>query len=143
MYSHKQIAWVILGISTWIISFTLLAIYLVGAITGLVLFLAFVVLVAFLFHGMTVQVNDNTIKWGFAFGWFGQTRSIDEIESYRAVSNSWRHGIGIRISHDGWVYAANGFSAVELVLDDETCIRLGTNDQAGLIAALDKQKNSA
>jgi hypothetical protein len=41
------------------------------------------------------------------------------------------------------VYSAHGFKAVELVLQDDTKIRLGTNDQAGLIAALDRQKNSA
>lgn len=143
MYSHKQIAWAILFLMTWIFSFTLLAVYLLGPITGLLLFAGFVLLVAFLFHGMTVIVKDNTIKWGFAFGWFGQTLSLSEIVSYQAVTNSWRHGIGLRISHDGFVYSAHGFKAVELVLQDDTKIRIGTNDQEGLIAALDKQKNSA
>lgn len=139
-YSHKQIAWAILLLLSWIFSFTLLAVYLIGPITGLLIFSGFVVLVAFLFHGMTVTVKDNTIKWGFAFGWFGQTLPLSEVVAYQAVENSWRHGIGLRISHDGFVYSAHGFKAVELVLQDETKIRLGTNDQAGLIAALDKQK---
>ncbi|WP_372769859.1 hypothetical protein [Pseudoalteromonas sp.] len=143
MYSHKQMAWAILFLMSWILSFTLLAVYLLGPIMGLLLFAGVVLLVALLFHGMTVTVKDNTIKWGFAFGWFGQTLPLSDVVSYQAVTNSWRHGIGLRISHEGFVYSAHGFKAVELVLQDDTKIRLGTNDQAGLIAALDKQKNSA
>lgn len=143
MYSHKQMAWAILFLMSWIFSFTLLAVYLVGPIMGLLLFAGSVLLVALLFHGMTVTVKDKTIKWGFAFGWFGQTLPLSDIVSYQAVTNSWRHGIGLRISHDGFVYSAHGFKAVELVLQDDTKIRLGTNDQAGLIDALDRQKNSA
>lgn len=143
MYSHKQMAWAILFLMSWIFSFTLLAVYLLGPIMGLLLFAGFVLLVALLFHGMTVTVKDNSIKWGFAFGWFGQTLPLSEVVSYQAVTNSWRHGIGLRISHDGFVYSAHGFKAVELVLQDDTKIRIGTNDQEGLIAALDKQKNSA
>lgn len=136
-------AWAILFLMSWIFSFTLLAVYLLGPIMGLLLFAGVVLLVALLFHGMTVTVKDNTIKWGFAFGWFGQTLPLSDVVSYQAVTNSWRHGIGLRISHEGFVYSAHGFKAVELVLQDDTKIRLGTNDQAGLIAALDKQKNSA
>ncbi len=136
-------AWAILFLMSWILSFTLLAVYLLGPIMGLLLFAGVVLLVALLFHGMTVTVKDNTIKWGFAFGWFGQTLPLSDVVSYQAVTNSWRHGIGLRISHEGFVYSAHGFKAVELVLQDDTKIRLGTNDQAGLIAALDKQKNSA
>ena len=62
--------------------------------------------------------------------------TFNEIESVRAVSNSFRHGIGLRITHDGWVYSVSGFSAVELAMKDGTHYRLGTNDQEGLLAAL-------
>jgi hypothetical protein len=143
MYQHKQIAWVILALLLWIFSFTLLSIYALGPINGLLLFAGFVLLVAVLFHGMTIKISDKRIKWGFAFGWFGQNLALDEIVECRSVTNSWHHGIGLKISHDGWVYSAHGFKAVELTLKDETKIRLGTNDQQGLLAALEAQKNSA
>jgi len=63
--------------------------------------------------------------------------ALEDIVDVKAVQNSYRHGIGIRITHDGWIYSVSGFSAVQLTLKDGTQYRLGTNDQAGLVAALE------
>ena len=140
IYCHKQIAWAILAILAWIFGFTLFAVYALGPVGGILIFAGVLVLMAFLFNSMTITVNESHIKWGFAFGWFGQNLALDEIVEFRPVVNSWRHGIGLRISNDGFIYSAHGFKAVELVLKDETKIRLGTNDQDGLITALEKAK---
>lgn len=135
-YHHKQYAFVILAILSWILSFTALAIYLLGAIGGLLLFAGFLIAMAILFHGMTIAVDATQIRWGFAFGWFGGKIDLSNIESFRPVTNSWRHGIGMKITHDGWVYSVSGFKAVELVLSDGEKYRLGTNDQEQLLAVL-------
>lgn len=136
MYQHKQYAIFIFVILGWIGAFIALAWNLIGADIPLMVFSAILVLVAFLFHGLTIKVSDKNVSWAFGPGVFGKTVTFDEIESVRAVSNSFRHGIGLRITHDGWVYSVSGFSAVELAMKDGTNYRLGTNDQEGLLAAL-------
>lgn len=136
MYQHKQYAIFIFVILGWIGGFIALAWNLIGADIPLMVFSAILVLVAFLFHGLTIKVSDKNVSWAFGPGVFGKTVTFDEIESVRAVSNSFRHGIGLRITHDGWVYSVSGFSAVELAMKDSTKYRLGTNDQEGLLAAL-------
>ena len=136
MYQHKQYAIFIFVILGWIGAFIALAWNLIGADIPLMVFSAILVLVAFLFHGLTIKVSDKNVSWAFGPGVFGKTVTFDEIESVRAVSNSFRHGIGLRITHDGWVYSVSGFSAVELAMKDGTHYRLGTNDQEGLLAAL-------
>ena len=138
MYQHKQYAIFIFVILGWIGGFIALAWNLIGADIPLMVFSAILVLVAFLFHGLTIKVNDKTVSWAFGPGVFGKTVAFDEIESVRAVSNSFRHGIGLRITHDGWVYSVSGFSAVELAMKDGTYYRLGTNDPEGLLASLRK-----
>jgi hypothetical protein len=41
----------------------------------------------------------------------------------------------MRISNDGWVYAAAGFSAIEIALKDGMKYRIGTNDQDAFLAS--------
>ncbi len=140
IYKHTQFAYAIWAILSWVFGFTLLAIFLMGPITALIIFAAVVVLVGVLFHSMTVKVTDSEILFGFAFGWFGGRIPLQQISEAKAVTNSWRHGIGMRITHDGWVYSVSGFKAVQITLQDGTAYRLGTNDQAGLISALQSTK---
>ncbi|WP_404338718.1 hypothetical protein [Pseudoalteromonas mariniglutinosa] len=136
MYQHKQYALFIFIILVWIGAFVALAWNLMGADVPLMVFTGILILVAFLFHGLTIRVTDSEISWAFGPGVFGQTLKLADISDVTAVSNSFRHGIGLRITHDGWVYTVSGFSAVQLTMRDGTYYRLGTNDQAALLAAL-------
>lgn len=142
MYQHKQYAVFIFFVLTWIGGFVALAWNLIGADWPLIIFAGVLVLVGFLFHGLTVKVDDKTISWGFGPGVAGQQIMLSDISEAKAVQNSYRHGIGIRITHDGWVYTVSGFSAVQLTLNDGTLYRVGTNDQQGLLDALKKQNVS-
>lgn len=137
MYQHKQYALFIFVVLGWIGGFVALAWNLIGADTPLMVFAGILVLVAFIFHGLTIRVDTHTIRWAFGPGVAGQTLQLSDIVDVKAVQNSFRHGIGIRITHDGWIYSVSGFSAVQLTLHDGTQYRLGTNDQQGLLAALD------
>ncbi|MCQ8877969.1 hypothetical protein NQT69_08175 [Pseudoalteromonas shioyasakiensis] len=137
MYQHKQYALFIFVILAWIGSFVGLAWYLIGADMPLMVFAGILVLVGFIFHGLTIKVDNETIGWGFGPGLFGQTLMLADIVEAKPVENSFRHGIGLRITHDGWVYTVSGFSAVQLTMKDGSQYRLGTNDQAGLLSALD------
>lgn len=136
MYQHKQYALFIFVILAWIGSFVGLAWYLIGADMPLMVFAGILVFVGFIFHGLTIKVDSETIRWGFGPGLFGQTLQLADIIEAKPVENSFRHGIGLRITHDGWVYTVSGFSAVQLTMKDGSQYRLGTNDQEGLLSAL-------
>ncbi|MEI8642028.1 hypothetical protein P4S68_16875 [Pseudoalteromonas sp. Hal099] len=137
MYQHKQYAVFIFFVLAWIGGFVALAWNLMGADVPLMVFAGVLVLVGFLFHGLTVKVDEHTISWAFGPGVAGQRLALADIVEAKAVQNSYRHGIGIRITHDGWVYSVSGFSALQLTLKDGTKYRVGTNDQQGLLRALE------
>ena len=111
MYQHKQYAVFVFFVLAWIGSFVTLAWYLIGADWPLIIFAGILLLVGFLFHGLTVKVDNETISWAFGPGVAGQCVELADVIDVRAVQNSYRHGIGIRITHDGWVYSVSGFSA--------------------------------
>ncbi|ASM50842.1 hypothetical protein PESP_a2957 [Pseudoalteromonas espejiana DSM 9414] len=137
MYQHKQYAVFIFFVLAWIGGFVALAWNLIGADVPLMVFAGVLILVGFLFHGLTVKVTDETISWAFGPGVAGQKLILSDIIEAKAVQNSYRHGIGIRITHDGWVYSVSGFSAVQLTLKDGSVYRVGTNDQQGVLSALE------
>ncbi|MBQ4836137.1 MULTISPECIES: hypothetical protein [Pseudoalteromonas] len=138
MYQKTQLAWAIFGILAWLSTFVVMGFILLGENVGVIAFGIILVLVAIAFYGLTIKVDTTAqqLSW-----WFGpkvakKTIRFEDIESVRAVTNSFRHGIGIRISHDGWVYSVSGFKAIEVNMVDGTKYRLGTSDQAGLLEAL-------
>ncbi|GAP75512.1 MULTISPECIES: hypothetical protein [Pseudoalteromonas] len=132
MYQHKQTAWAILIILLWVGGFLGLAFYLMEGDGPMMLFAAILVILAFLFHGLTVRVDEQGVEWFFGPGIAKKRLAFDEIKSVAVVSNSFRHGVGIRITHDGWVYNASGFAAVAIELHDGTFYRVGSNDADNL-----------
>ncbi|PCK32608.1 hypothetical protein [Pseudoalteromonas piscicida] len=141
MYKNIQFAWVIWLFLAFIASFTVLAIYLTGSNLAFVAFLVILSLVAFIFYGLTIQVDkqQQTLSWWFGPSVAKMTLQFDDIEFVQPVTNSLRHGIGMRISTDGWVYTVAGFDALEVVMKDGTKYRLGTNDQANLVKAMESK----
>ncbi|WP_440055705.1 hypothetical protein ACSLBF_06045 [Pseudoalteromonas sp. T1lg65] len=141
MYKNTQLAWIIWIFLAFIASFTGLAIALIGSNGAFIAFLIILLIVGFIFYGLTVEVDSQqqVLRW-----WFGPRVAkvelkFDDIDYVQPVENSLRHGIGMRISHDGWVYTVGGFKAVEVVMLDGTKYRVGTNDQERLIEALDSK----
>ncbi|WP_252371527.1 hypothetical protein [Pseudoalteromonas phenolica] len=137
MYKNTQFAWVIWAILLWISSFLVVAAQLLGFNIGVVGFAGLLVLVAIAFYGLTVEVDQKkkTVSWWFGPGVGKKTLNFEEIDSVSAVRNSLRHGVGMRISNDGWVYSAAGFSAIEIALKDGMKYRIGTNDKDTLLSS--------
>ncbi|WP_105213712.1 hypothetical protein [Pseudoalteromonas sp. T1lg22] len=138
MYQHKQYAWAILALILWIGTFVGMAFYLMGSDGPMLLFAAILAVCAFLFHGLTVRVDEQGVEWFFGPGIAKKRLAFSEIKSVAVVSNSFRHGVGIRITHDGWVYTANGFAAVAIELEDGTFYRVGSNEAEQLAEAINK-----
>lgn len=138
MYQHKQYAWAILAILVWIGLFVSMAMYLLGGDGPMMIFAVLLVGCGFLFHGLTVVVDDQGVEWFFGPGIAKKRVLFADIEAAQVVSNSFRHGVGIRITHDGWVYSASGFAAVAIEMKDGTCYRVGSNDADALVSAINK-----
>mgnify|MGYP000085375808 FL=1 len=79
MYQHKQYAMFIFFVLAWIGGFVALAWNLMGADVPLMVFAGVLVLVGFLFHGLTVKVDEQTISWAFGPGVAGQRLALADI----------------------------------------------------------------
>ena len=94
------------------------------------------VVVAFLFSSLTVEVGDDALRWHFGPGFWSYRLALDEIASVEAVRNHWWNGWGIRIRPRFRLYNVSGLDAVELRLKSGEIRRIGTDDPHGLLDAL-------
>ncbi len=96
-------------------------------------------ILAWLFSSLTVIVDDKEVRWYFGPGAWSYRAARSDIESAHAVRNSWLAGFGIRMAPGFRLYNVSGLDAVELKLRDGSVRRIGTDDAAGLAAALQRR----
>lgn len=87
---------------------------------------------------LTVSVADGSVTVWFGWGWPRRQIELDEIDRATIVRNSWWYGWGLRKVHRGWMYNNGGRDAVELMLRSGKVFRIGTDQPAELLAALDR-----
>jgi hypothetical protein len=92
--------------------------------------------VAVFFHSLTVEIGDNELRWHIGPGLWTYRLPLNEIEWVAAVHNHWWNGFGIRTAPRFTLYNVSGLDAVELKLKSGGVKRIGTDDPAGLAAAL-------
>jgi len=100
-----------------------------------------IVLLVFLgFGALAVSIDHSHIVIRFGvpplLGWFRKRVSLDTVQDYRTVRNSWLHGFGIRYIGNGWLYNVAGLDAVELRLTNGRRLRIGTDEPNALAAAI-------
>ena len=100
-----------------------------------------IVLLVFLgFGALAVSIDHSHIVIRFGvpplLGWFRKRVSLDTVQDYRTVRNSWLHGFGIRYIGNGWLYNVAGLDAVELRLTNGRRLRVGTDEPNVLAAAI-------
>jgi hypothetical protein len=93
-------------------------------------------ILAWLFSSLTVIVDDSEVRWYFGPGAWSYRTAMTDIVSARPVRNSCVNGFGIRMGSGFRLYNVSGLDAVELKLKDGNIRRIGTDDPAGLAAAL-------
>jgi len=93
-------------------------------------------ILAWLFSSLTVVVNDSEVRWHFGPGAWNYRLALTDIASARAVRNNWLNGFGVRVGPGFRLYNVSGLDAVELKLKNGDVRRIGTDDPAGLAAAL-------
>ena len=103
---------------------------------GLIL-LTVVTLLLANFGSLTVRVDEGAVKLRFGVGLIRRTIPLDRIQAAARVRNRWWYGWGIRLTPHGWLWNVAGLDAVELRLQDGKVFRIGTDDPAGLAAAVE------
>jgi hypothetical protein len=107
-----------------------------GAWLGIAVGLVVLVACAVVFSSLTVEVDERALRWHFALGAFRQTLPHAEIASAEPTRTTLLDGIGLRFGPRGWLYNVAPGLAVRIVRRDGRTFRIGTDDPAGLVAAL-------
>jgi hypothetical protein len=91
---------------------------------------------AVLFSSLTVEVNDNELRWYFGPGLLTYRLPLNEIKDVAVVRNHWWNGFGIWMARGFRLYNVSGLDAVELRVGPDDVRRIGTDDPQGLSDAL-------
>jgi hypothetical protein len=91
---------------------------------------------AIVFSSLTVEVNDDELRWSFGPGFWTYRLPLGEIEKVAIVRNHWWNGFGIRRRSGFRLYNVACLDAVELHLKSHDIRRIGTDDPLGLADAL-------
>jgi hypothetical protein len=99
--------------------------------------IAITIPILFIFSRMKVEVGRAELRWGFGTGSPRWSIPIAEIRNVAAVNNPWYFGIGIHLTPSGWLYNVGGSDAIEVTRTNGKRVRIGTDDVAGFLAALE------
>lgn len=102
---------------------------------------SFMVLLAILFWGLAVKVNMLEVRLSFGVGIINKTILREQIAKVEQVRNSWRYGLGIRLTPHGWLWSTSGLDAVELTYHNGKKFRIGTDKPEILLNILDPALN--
>ncbi len=93
---------------------------------------------AVLFSSLTVRVDDEELRFYFGPGVWERRIPLDDIQSAEVVRNPFFYGWGIRYTFPGWLYNVSGRNAVELDVQGEPPLRVGTDEPEALQRALEQ-----
>lgn len=93
-------------------------------------------LVAFLFHGLGVEVHAEEIRMWFGPGLIKKRIQLAEVKACREVRNTWWMGWGIRYIGSGWLWNVSGMKAVELEFVNGQRFRIGTDEPRKISEAI-------
>jgi hypothetical protein len=111
---------------------------MIGAITfrPLLLLVPVMLLAAWLFHSLTIEIKEGELRWRFGPGWIHRRIALTDIVSARAVRTNVFEGWGVHYSRFGWLYNVAGFDAVAIVLRNGRRLCLGSDEPEVLVAKL-------
>ncbi len=100
---------------------------------------AFVGLVMWLFHALRVEVDGDAVRLAFGPGLFRKRIPTASITAVRVVRNPWWSGWGIRWMPGRWtLWNIAGFDAVELDLPRGRRFRIGSDEPHMLARAIER-----
>ena len=89
-----------------------------------------------LFHSLTIEVDDSELHWRFGSGLIQKRVALDMIVSAQPVRTNVLEGWGIHLSRFGWLYNVSGFDAVAIRMKNGQHFALGTDEPEALAARL-------
>lgn len=95
------------------------------------------------FSSLTVEVDDEELRFYFGPGFWTRRIPLADIQTAEVVRNSPFVGWGIRYIGRGWLYNVSGLDAVELDVQGEGVVRVGTDEPERLKEALDAARAAA
>jgi hypothetical protein len=98
----------------------------------------FFYLILLLFHSLTVEVDDWSIRLRFGVGMIRRTIPLEKVVLCQTIRNHWFLGWGIRYVFNGWMWNVSGFDAVELTYTNGRHFRIGTDEPRALEAAINR-----
>ena len=93
-------------------------------------------LVALLFGWLTVEISGELLVCRFGIGLIRKRFALSDIKEARTVRNRWYYGWGIRWTPHGWLFNAAGLDAVEIRMSNQKSYRIGTDQPAELLGAI-------
>ncbi len=94
------------------------------------------IVVAWLFRSMTIEMSDTELIWRFGGGWFTKRVLLGEIASAKVVRTGLLEGWGIHYTRFGWLYNVSGFQAVAISLRNGKRFCLGSDEPEKLAVLL-------
>jgi hypothetical protein len=134
-YSHTQKGTAIIG--AMLVMATAFSILGICVMKTFFITPPFLLLLAWLFHSLTIEIGDGRLRWCFGPGLIRNCVTLAEIASATPVKNgpSWGIHWSPRL---GCLYNVSGFDAVLVTLRSGKKFALGTDEPAALAAAINK-----
>jgi len=136
-YRHTQIGWAVIVAMALSMILIVVLLFLYEFNWTPVAVLGVLGICTFLFASLTVEIDEEYLSVRFGPGIIRKTIPLRHIMEYQQVRSQWYNGWGIRRISGGWMFNVSGLDAVELLLQDGTKFRIGTNDGQGLVRALE------
>lgn len=142
-YQHSQAGWVIRVAIGWGILISLISPIRVALVRDALPSLVglapagLLLVVLLLFHNLTVRMDSERLRVSFGIGLIRYRFLIRDIQSFAPAKSAWHKGWGIRKIQHGWLLNVSGFESVEIVLRNGRVYRIGTDDQKGLLEAIE------
>jgi hypothetical protein len=95
-----------------------------------------------LFSSLTVQVDEEELRFYFGTGYGSGVFPSTSSEASGVVRNPVYNGWGIRYTIHGWLYNVSGLKAIELDIGSEGLIRIGTDEPEQLRQALEQARQA-
>ena len=96
------------------------------------------VLLVFLFHSLTIEVDSETVRLHFGTGIIRKSWPIADCTSACHVRTALWEGWGIRLTSRGWLYNVSIPDAIMIRLADGTAVQLGSDEPGALLDALER-----
>lgn len=139
-YKHRQAGSAILALM--LIPLFAFAVILVlvaprGTLFPLLLFLLVMLLIAYGFSSLTVEVDAEKVLLYFGPGFISRTIPIEAIDNVRVVRNAFWMGLGIHFIRGGIIYNVSGLDGIEITLKDGRLVRIGSDEPETLARAVE------